>query len=856
MDSLAVLLDSQCHKDLYFTRDSSSSLKFTINTDVDNLENDILSAIRSEGFFISTYRDMVFALRKGGMSTSLPDNYFSSATTALENTTENEYYDALAGKQETADFQNKIYEIGNKDKKEGGSLALSGYIRNVNTGEPAVGISVYQEKKKIFTTTDNFGYYKLVLPAGENVLKINDLTYEEATFNVIMYQSGSLDMSVKEKAYSLKGATVSAESYSNRRTNKIGVELVRISRIKKVPSVFGEADVVKIILTLPGVQSVGEASGGFNVRGGATDQNLILFNDGTIYNPNHLFGMFSAFNPDVITDIELYKSSIPAPYGGRISSVLEIRGKEGNSKKITGSAGIGLLTAKAHIEGPISSKTRFIVGARTTYSDWILKLLPSESGYSNGTASFFDVNASISHDFNKKNTLYAYGYYSRDGFKFSADTSYKYDNVNASLKWRSIFNERNNMVVSAGYDQYRYNTFDKSNSTNSYNLAFGIKQAFMKATFTSMFSDKHILTYGVHGIFYHLNPGEYLPYGDSSLVVPAYLPLEQAFEVSAFISDTWNISEKISADLGIRYSNFIHLNPTKYYGGPEFRISGKYLISESFTFKAGFNSMRQYIHMLSNTTSISPTDIWKLSDENIKPQSGWQAAVALYSTQFDNKVEFSLEGYYKEMSDYLDYKSGAVLVMNENIAEDVITTKGRAYGVEFMAKKPLGKLNGWVSYSYSKTMLRENGRTPEEAINGGNWYPAPYDKPHNVKLVGNYKITHRLSVSMNVDYSTGRPVTVPISKYYYGGGYRLYYSDRNAYRIPDYFRLDLSMNIEPSHYIKQLSHFSFTVGVYNVTGRKNAYSVYYNTSGGSEVHGYKLCIFGAPIPYLNINVRF
>jgi hypothetical protein len=587
-----------------------------------------------------------------------------------------------------------------------------------------------------------------------------------------------------------------------------------------------------------------------------------LFNEGTIYNPTHLFGLFSAFNPDVVTDVELYKSSIPAEYGGRLSSVLEIRGREGNDKKVSGSLGIGLLTTKGHIEGPFSKsgRTKFIVGARTTYSDWMLGLLPENSGYNQGTANFYDVNASVSHKFNDKNSIYAYGYYSRDKFSFSVDTSYMYNNINGSLKWRSNFSDRHNMVFTIGYDQYGYDVMDTHKDIEAYNLKFNIQQGYAKLKFKSMLGDRHTLSYGLNSVYYYLRPGMMLPYdipgGNPSLVTGNILDTEQAVESALYISDTWNISEKLSADLGIRYSVFTNLNPFKYYGGPEFRVSGKWLISDKVTMKAGFNSMRQYIHMLSNTTTMSPTDIWKLSDVNIRPQTGWQAAMALYSMHLNGKVELSLEGYYKKMDNYLDYKSGSVLIMNSNLAEDVIETRGQAYGAEFMVKKPLGKLNGWISYTYSRTLLQEKENRGVFSVNGGEWYPAPYDKPHDVKFVGNYKFTHRYSISMNIDYSTGRPVTIPVGKYLYGGGYRLYFSDRNAYRVPDYFRMDVALNIEPSHYLKQLSHFSVTLGVYNVTGRKNAYSVYYDTNSGKNVQGYMLTIFGAPIPYVNINVKF
>ena len=669
-----------------------------------------------------------------------------------------------------------------------------------------------------------------------------------------MYNDGALDVVVKEKVFALSGVVVSAENAANKvRSGSMGIEKVRMDKIKNVPMVFGEADVVKIILTLPGVKSVGEASGGFNVRGGATDQNLVLFNGGTVYNPSHLFGVFSGFNPDVVSDIELYKSSIPVEYGGRISSVLDVNSREGNNKEVAGSLGIGLLTAKGHIEGPVGKKTTFIAGARATYSDWLLSLLPEDSDYNNGAASFYDFTAGITHRFNENNSLHVNGYYSMDDFRFSADTSYSYRNANGSVKWKSNLGEKSSMELQGGYDQYDYATIDKYNPVNAYEMSFRIRQGFGKLKFKSLLNERHTLAYGADCIMYDLAPGSYLPYGNESLVVPDVIPSETATEGAAYLSDSWNISDKVFLDYGVRYSMF---KSDKFYGGAEARLSGRVMLSDKVSFKVGANTMRQYIHMLSNSVSVSPTDIWKLSDSKIKPQQGWQVAGGLYATMFNNTVEASVEGYYKQMKDYLDYKSGAVIIMNRNIADDVISTQGQAYGVEVMLKKPVGKLNGWMSYTYSKTQLKEVGDNPASAINGGRWYDASYDKPHDAKIVANYKFTHRVSISANADYSTGRPITVPVARYDYGGGYRLYYSDRNSYRIPDYMRLDAALNIEPTHKLRAFTHFSFSIGVYNVTGRKNVYSVYFDADENGQIHGHQLCIFGAPIPYVNFNFKF
>lgn len=853
-DSLMTLMRQESNARVYYPTDhSTKNLLFTIKATKGNVPGAIKKELESAGFTVSEYHNSIFVLKGTGITASLPQGYFVKEE-QKQDAKAADYIDALTNTNRVAISANKVYEIGDKEfAKKSGKIYLSGYIRNAQTGEPVIGAAIFNHTTNAFTQSDAYGFYKIILPTGKNELNISGYSMEEVTVQLQAYNDGNLDIVIKEKVYALSSIVVSAENTSKVRNNEIGIEKVQIGRIKKVPSVFGEADVVKIILTLPGVKSVGEASGGFNVRGGATDQNLVLFNEGTVYNPSHLFGLFSAFNPDIVNAIELYKSSIPVDYGGRISSVLEVKSREGNNKNLTGSLGIGLLTARGHIEGPITPNTTFIFGGRVTYSDWMLNLLPEDSGYTNGSASFYDFTGGVNHKINEKNSIHVNGYYSTDGFKFSRDTSYKYQNANASVKWRSNFNEKHSLEMSAGYDQYNYTTYDKSNSVNSYEMAFNVRQGYAKLRFKSLFNNRHSITYGVNAIYYNLLPGSYLPYGENSLVVPKTLHTETAIEGAAFLGYNCKVSEKLFVDLGLRYSLF---NSDTYYGGPEFRVSGRYMINNSISVKAGFNSMKQYIHMLSNTTAISPTDIWKLSDKNIKPQDGWQAAGGIYASIFNNKVEASIEGYYKKMEHYLDYKSGAMLVLNENIVQDVVETQGKAYGVEFMLKKLLGKLNGWISYTYSKVQLRETGDRGTSAINGGAWYDAAFDKPHDFKLVGNYKLTQRVSFSFNADYSTGRPVTIPISKYYYGGGYRVYYADRNTYRIPDYFRLDAAVNIEPSHKIKLFTHFSFTIGVYNITGRKNAYSVYFDTKDGQAVKGHTLSIFGAPIPYINLNFKF
>ena len=664
----------------------------------------------------------------------------------------------------------------------------------------------------------------------------------------------------------------------------MGSEKFKPQILKNIPSAFGESDIMKIVLTLPGVTTVGEASSGYNVRGGATDQNLILFNGGTVYNPSHLFGLFTSFNSDAVEDVELFKSSIPVEYGGRISSVLKVVSKEANMQKLTGSASIGALTSKANLEIPIvRDHVSLLLNGRTTYSDWILKKLPEKSGYKNGTANFFDLGGVLTWKINNMHRLKVYGYWSNDKFSFSSKDSYVYQNRNFSAEWRSILNEKVTATFSAGLDHYDYFNEDRNTPTMAARLSFGIDQLWGKLHIRQRLTEKDVLTYGLSIQHYNVQAGKYEPVGEKSCIDTDQLQREKALESAAYIDYERSLTEKLSVSAGLRYSLFNALGPRdvnyyyenelpaegtlletrhetgiiKTYHAPEFRLSARYTLQENLSLKAGFNTMHQYIHKVSNTSIMSPTDIWKLSDLNIKPQNGWQAAAGIYYETARKEYEFSTEVYYKHISDYLNYRSSAVLLMNHHLETDVISTKGRAYGIELQAKRPFGKLNGWVSYTFSRSLVRQDDDRVLMPLNNGDWYPSEYDRPHEVKAVLNYKFTERYSFSSNFNYATGRPTTLPAGQYYdsHNQKYMPYYTDRNTYRIPDYMRLDLAFNIEPTHKLTSFLHTSFSFGVYNALARRNAYSIYYVTEGG-RVKGYKLSVFGTAIPYVSLNIRF
>ena len=811
-----------------------------------------LESVTWHGHSTGVPRGSVAEANLPGTGNGLPDGYFEEikADTVIVQYVDNPL---------TATYRNKVYTVGVPGQNKGkATVQVHGTVTEAETNEPMYGALVFDDRTQSYTRTDRRGQYRINLPVGENVLHFSADGKEELALRLQVHSDGGLDVIMTEKVTMLKEAVVSAESMAQHRNTEMGVEKVSVKTVNKIPSAFGEGDVIKAVLTLPGIKTVGEASGGFNVRGGSADQNLILFNGNTIYNPSHLFGIFSAFNPDIVENVELYKSSIPAEFGGRVSSVLKVDSKDGNMEHWGGSAGIGLLTSRLQVEGPlVKGKTSIIAGARTTYSDWILKRIPREqSNYAGGSAGFTDANLGITHRIDENNTLQAYGYYATDRFSFGGDTTFRYGNLNAALVWKHR-TEEGRLEIRGGYDQYHNRLSIHEWEYGAYDLDTYIRQAFLRADRKRRLNDVHELSWGVHLTGYALDPGIMTPYGQNSGIAAQSLDREIALEPAVYASDIWKPTDELSLEAGARLTGYYGLKGHALYGFPDVRLAFKYSPAENLSFKAGANTLSQNIHLISNTQAVSPMDTWKLSDDRIKPTWGWQTAAGAYWTELNTGIDFSLEAYYKNTYRALDYLPGATLTMNPDLADELVPVRSRSYGVELMARKTTGKLTGWASYSYSRARLKEMGDRGLEALAHGAWYNAPYDKPHEFKLVTNIALTHRYSFSVNVDYSTGRPVTVPIGIYYYGGTYRMAYSDRNAYRIPDYFRTDVAFNIDPGHYLKAAFHTTITLGVYNVTGRKNPYSVFFRTDnyyGGAK--GYMLSVFATQIPYINLNILF
>ena len=875
-DSLVSELEKNNPYVFYYDKKQTNEIKIIQATGT--LEEMLVKIFEGTDFvFVKDSQGRIFITKGFSFNSKLPSDFFVKRTGREKvDTSSNELY----GNTVVAKMENIVYAIGIKGGSST-SAVISGYVRDATSGEPLISATVAVEGGKV-VSTDGFGFYSITVPKGRHILKISSVGMKELIRQVNVQGNGKLEMEMREEVRSLKTIVV-AQKQSNVRGMQMGVERLSIKTIKQIPAIFGETDLMRSLLTLPGVTSVGEGTAGYNVRGGATDQNLILLNDMTLFNPTHLFGFFSAVDPEIVRGLELYKSAIPEKFGGRISSIMDVTTRDGNSKKITGTAGLGPLTSKFTLEGPLGSeKTTFLLGGRVTYSNWLLKQIPDPT-FKNSKASFYDFMMHFSHTFSDKDRVFLSGYASSDRFKLTADSTFAYINRNINIKWKHTFTNKLYAVLSNVLNQYNYTVEGRSNPLDAFDIGFGVKQIGTKADFKYAPDNKHDINFGVQHLLYDLKPGEINPLNKSSIIKPLKLENEKATETSIYLGDQYSVTEKLSVQAGLRYSYYRYLgsqeidqyalgqprNETtvigsiqykngqliKPYHGPEYRLSARYLLSSKSSIKFSYNTLRQYIHMITNTTAISPTDIWKLSDPYVKPQIGEQFSAGFYTQPGNKGIELSVEAYFKRSKNYLDYKSGAQLILNEAIERDVLNTKGKAYGVEFLVKKPTGKLNGWLSYTYSRTFLKVDDPDAGETINKGDYYPANFDKPNVVSLVSNYRFSQRFSISMTSTYSTGRPITMPIGTFNLGGSPRVYYSERNAYRIPDFFRTDLSMTLEGNHKLKQKVHNSWTFGIYNITGRDNPYSVYFTLEDGT-IKGYQLSVFATAIPFLSFNLRF
>jgi len=817
----------------------------------------------------------VFITNKQELTNQLPVNFFIEPIVEKNQTDVGEEPKNRNYLATTKEQLAQTIVIGIKGKNAAKKKAVfTGRITDVKEHKPIEGATLYFVELARGTTTNELGNFTIIIPKGKYTLVINSIENKESRFELKVLSDGYAELVMEPEVYALEEVVIRSDKEDMLKGTNTGFEKITAKSLKQIPAVMGERDIIKVAMLLPGVQSVGEGSSGFNVRGAPSDQNMFYINKVPVYNTSHLLGFFSAFNPDVIDDFTLYKGSIPTDYGGRLSAIFNINTKQGNMESFSARGGISPITARLMMETPIiKKKLSVLVGMRSTYSDWILKNIKNPEIH-NSNANFSDFITNISYNVNEHNQLNVFGYYSKDQIKIVDKTKFDYANQGASLAWFHGFNKKNNMNLSLAYSEYAFKELNTESVVSAFSQSYSLQHDELNLNFTFRPGEKHTITTGLNAILYRLTNNPFLPYGDSSLVYPKQLENEQGFENALYINDEWKILPTLTISAGLRYNVFTNLGPktvltydqdkpfnaetihdtlrfgsnkpTKSYAGLDYRFSGTYQLNPEMSVKLSYNRVHQHIFMLSNTIALSPTDKWKLADYNIKPMVGDQVSLGYYTLLKSGKIEASAEIYFKNIENLIEFKDGANLQVNEFPELELIQGKLNAYGIELMLKKPQGKMNGWVNYTYARSTVLINNNRTGESVNFGMRFPANYDKPHSVNLIANIKLSKRISFSGNVVYATGRPITYPTAIYYQNGQQFLHYSKRNEYRIPDYFRTDVSFVFEGNLKRKKLAHGSWIFSVYNVTGRKNAYSVYFEQKEG-VIQSYKLSIFGAPI---------
>ena len=778
-------------------------------------------------------------------------------------------------------------EAGNSETNRQ-KFTISGTISDANSNETLIGVNVLIPELKAGVITNEYGFYSITLPAGNYKIQITSIGFETVEETVELNKNTKKNFNLSGNENLLQEVVIKSEKTSaNIRKPEMSVNKLSISAIKKMPVVMGEVDVIKSILFLPGVTNAGEGQSGFNVRGGGADQNLILLDEAMIFNSSHVFGFFSVFNPDAIKDLKLYKGGIPSKYGGRVSSVLDIYQKDGNSKEFHMNGGIGLITSRILAEGPIvKDKGSFLIGGRASYAHLFLRLADNDN-----TAYFYDLNMKLNYKLNANNNLFLSGYFGRDIFSLNETFANTYGNAILNLRWNHLFSDKLFSNLSFIYSDYYYGLtldflgFDWNSGIRNYNLKYDFKH---------YLSNNIKLNYGFNSTYYDFNPGTIDPSGSNSSVNFKQLEKKYALENGIYLEAEQIITDKLAVNYGIRYSIFNRLGsstinqyengqPVAYdsdlkvyekakpigttfysknktianYDNFEPRVSVAYELNENQSVKASYNRMVQYLQLVSNTASPTPLDVWTPSDEYIKPQIADQVALGYFNNFKDNEYTLELETFYKKIKNRMDYIDGADLVANEAIEQVILNGEMRSYGLEILLRKNTGKFNGWIAYTLSKSQQRTPGRTPDEiGINNGEWYRSAYDKLHNLAFTGNYTLSEKWNFGGNFTFQSGQPVTYPNGQYVYQGITVPSYGERNGSSLPLYHHLDVSATYTPKPFKKKGWQGEWVFSIYNLYNRRNTASMSFRENADTGANeAVRLSIFGA-VPSVSYNFKF
>lgn len=750
------------------------------------------------------------------------------------------------------------------------NFTVSGTVKLKSTGETVIGATI--RSGKTGTVSNEYGFYSLTLPKGKNTLEVSSIGQEAKKVDVNLEKNIILNVSLEDASQNMGEVTIKATASGRSISGtQMGVERLSTAEIKNIPVLMGERDLMKAVQLLPGIKSAGDGNSGFFVRGGATDQNLILLDEAPVYNASHLLGFFSTFNSDAIKDMTLYKGGMPAQYGGRLSSVLDIKMNDGNNQDYSVSGGIGLISAKLNVEGPIvKDKSSFLISGRRTYADVFLKLSP-DSTINQNRLYFYDLNAKLNYTLGEKDRLYLSGYFGQDQLGVGEAFGLSWGNATGTARWNHIFNSKMFSNTSLIFSNYNYKIKLRAGA-NDFQIFSQIRDWNLKQEFQWYANSRNSVRFGLNSIFHTLRPGEITSSATSSVNSSA-LQQRYSLENSIFGTNTWKASEKFSLTYGVRLTafsilgkgDFFDMNEegtitdtfnykageiVKTYVNPEPRLAASYEFNESASVKASYVRNVQNMHLISNSTSNNPTDKWIASTNIIKPEIADQYSIGYYKNLIDNKYELTLETYYKDMQNQIDYRNGADIFINSDAIESqLLFGKGRAYGLEMQFKKKVGKWTGWVSYTLSKTERKIDG------ISNNEWYNARQDRTHDVSVVSTYQLNKKWTLSGNWVYYTGNAITFPAGKYTVNNQVVFYYTERNGYRMPAYHRLDLGATCVLKQTKKTLSELSFSV--YNAYGRENAYTIEFRQSQSdpTRTEAVQTALFKF-IPSVSYNFKF
>jgi hypothetical protein len=752
-------------------------------------------------------------------------------------------------------------------------VTVSGFIRDAKNGETLKGAVIYpKENPAVGITSNSYGYFSLTIPAGNYTIMVQYLGYKTRNIPLELKENMQISIDMQEESIALKEITITGERRNNNVVSGELISKINVREIQNIPVILGEKDILKTIQLLPGVSPAGEGNAGFYVRGGGVDQNLILLDEAPVYNPSHLMGFFSTFNSDAIKDITLYKGGFPAEYGGRLSSVVDIKMNEGNNKEFHVSGGIGIIASRLAVEGPIlKNKGSFMISARRTYADVFLKLLPgsgADSTAKKSTLYFYDLNMKANWQFTGKDRLYFSCYLGRDRFNLGGSLGLNWGNVTATTRWNHIFSDKIFSNTSLIFNRYSYN-FNVAVGNMTMNVISEIKDWNLKEDIHYYLNSNNTIKVGINSIYHTFVPSKV---DSSAFFHVKSMDNRFALENALYFSNEQTISDHLKATYGIRYSLFSSIGPgTIYsydevsdvvdsirypkgkifntYGGFEPRVILNYIINDSSSVKFSYARTRQYIHLLSNTTSTTPFDLWVPSNINILPEIADQFSVGYFRNLSNNMFETSVEIYYKTLQNQIDYRNGANLILNNKVEAQLIFGKGWGYGAEFLIRKKYGKMTGWISYTLSKT------KRQFKSINEGNPFLAKQDRPHNLAIVGMYEISKRLTFSATWIFCSGNVVTFPSGRYVIDGNVVPYYTERNGYRMPDYHRLDFGITLQGRKRDRFESNWNFSV--YNAYARANAYAINFqpDPNDPTKMQAVQLSLFRF-VPAISYNFRF